>query len=289
MNDLMTRLVSLDWQENFSPRTLERGFEYATQGRVHVVDVGKQRLIARCRGSGGNFYSLTISLLAKDDPHWTDIDCVCSCPMAVDCKHAAAALFKLIVMTDEPDEQDQPRKAPSDRLNPQIEQWLSNLPAATPEVESLPKGSNTCLLYQLNPDPYSNHWSLYVYRARLLKKGGYSEIKALYSLDETLARAPGYMLDVDKRICRLLLVGRAYGRYGNSFALEGADGAEILTLALKTGRLFVEFDAQLALNPGPTLAARFNWAVQPDGSYQPQWLSDELQLHEVLPLTRFII
>ena len=288
MNDLMTRLVSLDWQENFSPRTLERGFEYAVQSRVNVVDVGKQRLIARCRGSGGNFYSLTISLPAKDDPHWTDIDCVCSCPMAIDCKHAAAALFKLIVMTDEPNEpneQDQPRKAPSDSLNPQIEQWLSNLPAATPEVESLPKGSNTCLLYQLNPDPYSNHWSLYVYRARLLKKGGYSEIKALYSLDETLARAPGYMLDVDKRICRLLLVGRAYGRYGNSFPLEGADGAEILTLALKTGRLFVEFDAQLALNPGPTLAARFNWAVQPDGSYRPQWLSDELQLHEVLPLT----
>ena len=281
MNNLMTRLVDLDWQENFTPRTLERGFDYASEGRVQVVEVGTQRLLARCKGSGGNVYSLVISLTATDDPHWTDIDCVCSCPVEVDCKHAAAVLFEVITLAQGLDDS---QSAASDRLSPQIEQWLNNIPAATPEIESLPKGSNTCLLYQLNPDTYSNRWSLAVYRARLLKKGGYGEIKALYSLEETLARAPGYMLELDKRICRLLLVGRAYGRYGSSFPLEGEDGAEILQLALKTERLFVDFDAQLPLNPGPTRLARFNWAVQAEGSYRPQWLSDELQLHEVLPL-----
>lgn len=77
------------------------------------------------------------------------------------------------------------------------------------------------------------------------------------------------MLEVDRRICRLLLVGRAYGRYGSSFPLEGEDGAEILRLALSTQRLFVDLNAQLALNAGPTHSARFNWAVQSDGSYRP--------------------
>ncbi|MGK9414871.1 SNF2-related protein [Pseudomonas cedrina] len=281
MNNLMTRLAGLDWQENFSPRTLDRGFEYAAEGRVQIVEVGTQRLIAKCKGSGGSVYSLLIKLAAKEDPRWTDIDCVCACPVGVNCKHAAAVLFEVITLAQGLSESE---NAPGERLNPQIEQWLNNIPAALPEVESSPKGSSTCLLYQLNPDAHSNRWSLAVYRARTLKKGGYSEIKALYSLDDTLARSPGYMLDVDKRICRLLLLGRAYGRYGSTFPLEGEDGAEIMKLALKTGRLFMEFEAQLPLNPGPKRIARFNWAVQPDGSYRPQWSSDELQLHEILPL-----
>ncbi|VVM50559.1 hypothetical protein PS664_00759 [Pseudomonas fluorescens] len=281
MNNLMTRLGSLNWQENFTPRTLDRGFEYVAEGRVQIIEVGAQRLIAKCKGSGGSVYSQVITLGAKDDPHWTDIDCVCTCPVGVDCKHAAAVLFELIALSDE---QGASESAPGDRLSPQIEQWLNNIPATLPEVEALPKSSSTCLLYQLNPDPYSNRWSLMVYRARTLKKGGYGEIKGLYTLEETLARSPGYLLEVDKRICRLLLLGRAYGRYGSSFALEGEDGAEILKLALKTQRLFVDFDAQLALNAGPTRVARFNWAVQPDGGYRPRWSCDELQLHEVLPL-----
>ncbi|MGB3126198.1 MAG: DEAD/DEAH box helicase [Pseudomonas sp.] len=280
MNSLLTRLAGLDWQENFTPRTLERGFDYLDEDRVQIMEVGTQRLLARCSGSGGSIYSLVITLTASDDAYWTDIDCVCSCPVGVDCKHAAAVLFKVTAVAHELDEPN----SPSDRLNPQIEQWLNNIPAATPEVESLPKSSNTCLLYQLSPDAYSNRWSLAVFRARTLKKGGYGEIKALYSLDEILTRAPGYMLDVDKRISRLLLVGREYGRYGSNFPLEGEDGAEILKLALTTERLFVDFDTQLALNPGSTRVAHFNWAVQPDGSCRPQWLCDDLRLHEVLPL-----
>ncbi|MFB3304094.1 SNF2-related protein [Pseudomonas sp. AMR01] len=281
MNNLITRIVGLDWHENFSPRTLERGFDYSSEGRVQIVDIETHRVLARCKGSGGNVYSVVISLGAEENSHDTDINCACTCPMEVDCKHAVAVLFEVQALVGEPVETS---SASSDRLDPQIEQWLASIPVATPEVESLPKGSNTCLLYQLNPDAYSNRWSLAVYRARILKKGGYGEIKALYSLDETLARAPGYMLEVDRRICRLLLVGRAYGRYGSSFPIEGEDGAEILRLALSTERLFVDLNAQLALNAGPTHSARFNWAVQPDGSYRPQWLSDELQLHEVLPL-----
>jgi hypothetical protein len=191
----------------------------------------------------------------------------------MDCKHAAAVLFELSMnmLSNEQDEPGEPAQAPSERLHPQIEQWLNTIPATTPAIESLPKGSTICLLYQLNPDAFSNRWSLSVYRVRPLKKGGFGDIKALYSLDETLSRAPAYMLEVDKRICRLLLLGRAYGRHGSSFPLEGEDGAEILKLALKTERLYLDFDAQLPLNAGATRVAHFNWTVQSDGSHRPLW------------------
>ncbi|WQG58530.1 hypothetical protein RHM66_02455 [Pseudomonas sp. RTB3] len=55
------------------------------------------------------------------------------------------------------------------------------------------------------------------------------------------------------------------------FSAGGEDGAEILKLALKTERLYLDFDAQLPLNAGATRVAHFNWAVQSDGSHRPQW------------------
>ena len=281
MNDLLTRIASLDWQENFDPRTLDRGFGYGIEERVQMVEVGARLLLARCKGSGTNVYTLRI-YLTEEDPHWTDLNCVCSCPVEVNCKHAVAVLFKVIQLADE---LESSQRNAGDRLNPQIEQWLNTIPAAAvAQVDALPKGGTPCLLYQLQPDHYSNGWSLTVYRARTLKKGGFSEIKALYSLDETLRRAPGYMLELDRRIGRLLLLGRSYSDYGGSFPLEGADGAEVLQLAVQTGRLFIDFDTPLALNAGIPRVARFEWAVEPDGSYRPQWRSDDIPLHEVLPL-----
>lgn len=281
MNDLLTRIASLDWQENFDPRTLDRGFGYGIEERVQMVEVGARLLLARCKGSGTNVYTLRI-YLTEEDPHWTDLNCVCSCPVEVNCKHAVAVLFKVIQLADE---LESSQRNAGDRLNPQIEQWLNTIPAAAvAQVDALPKGGTPCLLYQLQPDHYSNGWSLAVYRARTLKKGGFSEIKALYSLDETLRRAPGYMLELDRRIGRLLLLGRSYSDYGGSFPLEGADGAEVLQLAVQTGRLFIDFDTPLALNAGIPRVARFEWAVEPDGSYRPQWRSDDIPLHEVLPL-----
>jgi superfamily II DNA or RNA helicase len=125
---------------------------------------------------------------------------------------------------------------------------------------------------------------LEVYRERVTKKGEYSDIKPLHSMDEVLRRAPGYMHELDTRIGRLLMLGRSYGNYGSSFQLAGETGAEIFQLALKTQRLFLELGPRLALNPGPARTARFDWAVLPDGNYFPRWISDGRELDEVLPL-----
>ena len=280
MNELIALLMSQDWQENFDARTLGRGFEYVDHDRVQIVEVGERSVVARCKGSGVNMYTQRISV-ASNASHWTDLQCVCSCPVGIDCKHAVAVLFKVLDLAYA---QEASQKNQGNRLNPQIEHWLNTIPTATQRMDSTTKGSTTCLLYQLQPDHYSNGWSLSVYRARLLKKGGFGEIKALYSLDETLRRAPGYMLEQDRRICRLLLMGRAYGSFGSSFSLKGAEGAQVLQLALDTGRLFIDFESPVALSAGPARFAHFNWAVEADGSYRPQWRNDDVQLHEVLPL-----
>ena len=280
MNDLITRFINSDWQENFDSRSLDRGFGYAQEGRVKIVEAGPQRIIAWCEGSGGNAYSLAISFESADS-HSTHIDCVCSCPVAVNCKHAAAVLFTLISQFDTLKTQREPA---GNRLSPHIEHWLKSLPAPVIEAETVPKGSNTCLLYKLFVDRYSSDWSLAVYRARVLKNGGFADIKSLYSLEETLMRSPGYLLEVDKRLGRLLLVGRPYGRYGSNFPLVGKEGVEILEAALKTGRLFHDFDDPRPLGTAAAQVARFDWTVLPNGNYLPQWLIGATPLQYVLPL-----
>ncbi len=280
MNDLIARLVELDWQENFDPRSLERGFDYAGENRVEIVKFEPHRLFARCKGSGRHLYSLMIALEGAG-PYSTDIKCVCSCPVGVNCKHSATVLFTLQVLSQELGEKKQPV---IDRLSPQIESWLNSIPKPTSANEASSRSGGTCLLYQLIPNAYSMDWSLEVYRARFSKKGGYTDIKPLSSMDDALRRAPGYMLELDSRIGRLLLLGRSYGGYGSSFRLTGETGAEILQLALKTQRLFLELDAGLALLPGPVRSARFDWALEPDGNYCSEWRSGERPLDEVLPL-----
>ncbi|AZE71831.1 DNA/RNA helicase, SNF2 family [Pseudomonas synxantha] len=280
MNDLIARIVELDWQEYFDPRSLERGFEYAGENRLEIKEFGQGRLIAQCKGSGRNVYTLAITLEGAAS-RWTGIRCVCSCPVAINCKHAAATLFTLTLLYDE---LNAPKKQVADRLSPQLENWLESIPKPTPADDVQHKNTGTCLLYQLAPDAYSMRWSLEVYRARVTKKGDYSDIKPLHSMDEILRRTPAYMHELDISLGRLLMLSRPYLSYGSAFQLTGEAGAEILQLALKTQRLFFDLDAGLALNPGPVRAARFNWAVMPDGNYCPEWLSNGRELDEVLPL-----
>ena len=282
MNDLIARIVELDWQERFDPRSLERGFEYAGESRLEIVEVGKHRLIARCKGSGRNVYTQVITHVVTSN--WATVECVCSCPVAINCKHAAAALFMLTVLHEDLNPPVKQQKTPVERLSPQLEKWLESIPEPTPVDEEQPRNTGTSLLYQLSPDPYSTRWSLELYRARVSKKGDYSDIKPLYSIDETLRRAPAYMHELDTRICRLLLLSRSYSSYNTRYQLAGEPGAEILQLALKTQRLFIEQGPGLALKSGPALPARFDWAMLSDGNHIPKWISNGRELGEVLPL-----
>ncbi|KAF1022249.1 MAG: RNA polymerase-associated protein RapA [Pseudomonas sp.] len=276
MNQLLARIAELDWYEDYNPRTLERGFEYADENRVRIVKVGEKTVRALCTGSGSNVYEQVI-IFDDGNPQWPRIDSDCSCPVGFNCKHIAAVLFHIVDLVQAADE------ASSERLSPELEHWLSNVPAPQPEVETFAKGANTRVLYKLQPEQRAGHWSLTVFKARLLKNGSLTDIKAIYSLDDMLARAPGYLLQLDKQIGRLLLLGRSFSRYESHFALEGDAGAQVIELALKTGRLFLDFNSGQALSAGLPQAARFNWAEQANGNYRPQWLSGDQPLSEVLP------
>lgn len=89
---LQRALKSKLWREQFGPKTLTRGLDYADNKRVRLVSVDDKGATTLCHGSGGNLYRQT--LLIEGDVHPLLI-ATCSCPVRQNCKHCAAALYTL--------------------------------------------------------------------------------------------------------------------------------------------------------------------------------------------------
>ncbi len=87
--------------------------------------------------------------------------------------------------------------------------------------------------------PASGRWKFF--RARQLKDGQLQDIKPVFSLEETLMRQPAYLTEVDLRLIRLVIAVHSHHGFYSDYPLQGSSGAEVLELALKTSRLFLDF------------------------------------------------
>lgn len=276
MSTYLQHIFELPWTEEFSQPTLDRGRKYAQEQRVQIIRADDEAVLAACQGSAGQVYEQIIQFNGDPVGEYL-LDCYCSCPVVVDCKHCAAVMFHL---------QETSAQAPSAtaevRLNRELEQWLQEI-AHQDRVQGDPaKGAGTRLLYKLEANRSLGKWVLEVFKARQLKDGALRDIKPLFSIADTLAREPGYLSGQDLRIARLLVAGRSH-HFHSGYPLQGRGGAEILELALQTSRLFLDFESQPLL-AGAQRSADFIWAEQPSGNYRPQWLSAGQALDAVLPL-----
>lgn len=81
------------WTLAFDRKSLQRGLDYAEEGRSEIVSILDMTVRAQCAGSGGKTYYQRITLDMTED----GLECqgTCSCPVGEDCKHCAAALYLL--------------------------------------------------------------------------------------------------------------------------------------------------------------------------------------------------
>src|SRR5690349_22792737 len=77
------------------PAAFRRGASYARDGHVLGLEVDHDGsgLSARVVGSGGKLYRTKVTVEPGLRPGTFDLDTDCSCPVAVDCKHAAALMI----------------------------------------------------------------------------------------------------------------------------------------------------------------------------------------------------
>ncbi|MDD2221932.1 MAG: DEAD/DEAH box helicase [Pseudomonas sp.] len=81
------------WRQAIQLGDFKRGKDYAAQGRSSVLHVQDSTLTAQCKGSAGQTYLQTITLLAQDG--YYDVNGRCSCYVGYNCKHVVAALLTL--------------------------------------------------------------------------------------------------------------------------------------------------------------------------------------------------
>jgi len=87
------------WRQAIQLGDFQRGKDYAARGRSSVLQLQNSTLTAQCKGSAGQTYLQTITLLTQDTHY--DINGRCSCYVGYNCKHVVAALLTLEQMQKE--------------------------------------------------------------------------------------------------------------------------------------------------------------------------------------------
>src|SRR5690606_29856169 len=223
------------WQLAFSNSALAKGRQYAAENRVIVTREEDRFVEASCRGSGGNRYRQSLMLDKRDR-----LSCVCTCPVGLSCKHAAAVILHLEQGQHTTDDGAQA----DGELPNTLRQWLSQLPRALGDALDTPRN---CLHYRIGADA-----QVEVSKARLHKDGAIAAREPYYAMQEATFRQPRFMQTLDLHIAALLTLSR---QQGNHFTLSGENGGEALRLLLESGRAFLDW-ARPPLKAGQSRPAR---------------------------------
>jgi superfamily II DNA or RNA helicase len=113
----------------FDDATLRRGFRYAEDGHVLAMELddGELTISAMVRGSQGRDYETEVWIDGDPGPG-RDVEAGCSCPVGIDCKHAAAVLYDLRRATAPPRPHVVPL-SPSVPVRPTVPAWQVKLSA----------------------------------------------------------------------------------------------------------------------------------------------------------------
>jgi len=237
-----SQLLRFQPGEFFSRLTLERGLAYAEEGRASIgglhASAGMLRITGSCRGNARKPYRLDV-LLTLADGAVGRVAGTCSCPVGVNCKHVAALLLTWRAVPRHHPEGAADGCAPERQaLSPEARAWLESLePPAEPAA-----ASGQCLLYLLSPGDAQ----LKLFKARLTKDGGYSRPEPIRPDFHRLTwgNVPAYYQPADLPILRLFLAlqDSLMFSFGSSLVLRGAEGAQLLRMTLRSGRLYLEDD-----------------------------------------------
>lgn len=218
------------------------------------------------------------------------IDSECTCPMAVDCKHAAALILEALEAYPALFQFEASKPAVRS-LPPDMQGWFEPLQRAAapapPDANVYPTDEPQRLLYVL--DLASQYAPARVIvkgmTARLLKSGKYSESRE-YNLGNIVntPQPARFVRPVDVALVRKLhLISTAHIMGGHP--IQGSDGAELLRELLATGRCHWRGTGKKhpPLSFGEARPARLTWITEPDGCQRPS-LAVTPAARTVLPL-----
>lgn len=263
------------FEDDFDPLTFQRGRDYAQRGKavveaVHNEADGALRIDGRCSGSGSQEYRVSVLLDSFTDDELPYVaDSVCTCPVGIDCKHAAALLMTFAESAAAFAPADDGDGA-HDEIGADTRQWLELLdtPAAAPAPAE--QARKPRLLYLLHPgrQPY-----LSLGKSHTLKKGGMSKPVrvTLQGYDLSARTRRDFIAPEDETPLRLFHAAQA-GSHPYMIATEvplvGETGALLLMQAARTGRLYLADAHQLPLQPEAERPLPMKWIANERGRQQ---------------------
>ena len=281
--DLDVALESRHWLTQFSQASVQRALRYAHGGALSALaidwlDRDTVAISALVQGTARKPYRTTVDITAVRGGY--DYNSECSCPVGIDCKHAAALLMAAAEMPNgEPagrTARARPMPAAAPRRKPAADppiwrQWLRALTPADPDAAPVPMpvaapARQLAVLLDAitHRQPGELIASLVWVRATQAGRLGNAEP----------VRIRGFGNDLDSgavddawhdRIARLQM-GEAQTRSGHWFTLKGRHGEALLEELLASGApCFWQKPANGELRRGDDQPLAWRWATADDG------------------------
>ncbi len=241
----------------FTRQALDRGQTMADEGRAHIDAIvstnGKLRITGSCQGARGKLQRQDIQVTC-DEHHVKQVTGICTCPDALNCAHVVALLMRWQGQGAEDRNGAQPER---ETVSPETQTWLQGLEQPG-ETEEQP-ASGQFVLYVLTPAD----GRLSLFKARRMKDSNYTRPEALRLDFHRLSwgNVPPFLQANDLPILRLFLAlqENLLLSYESSLQLRGEDGAQLLRMVLRTGRVHLDDVTHPVLHAGPSLPGNLVW------------------------------
>jgi hypothetical protein len=263
---------------DIDPAAAARGLSYHRQGRVRDIQIEPDgmALLAAVQGSEPNPYEVDITV-THSRRHGFVVEGFCTCPVAYNCKHVAAALYAVLMMNIGPTNPPKPSAGRPSSMTPTIPAtdepalaaWLSGLAAAM-EGEDRNAQAPEHVRYILRPPLYAHQMpSLNPVVARTKRQGGLSQARSmtLNGLAQSTAKA---VSGEDRMLARLVRSSQYYGYSpDNSLPDDPALISELLGRLLVSERLHWLSLESRPLRKGPALPVDIDWTLDDKGRQIP--------------------
>ncbi len=266
------RLLNLQFDDYFETPPVTRGQSLAVDGHASIeglkIAPGKVRITGSCLGSRGKQYKQDIQL-SNDGKRITHVAGICSCAEGFNCAHVVAVL---VYWQGQGMRSEAATATVGEAQAASVETlaWLQSLEQPIAAAEPARSTAGTQIHYVLTPA--DGHLTLY--KTRVLKDGSHGKPEALRpDLHQlTWGNVPAWFQPGDMPILRLFLAlqDNVMFVYESSQPLRGEEGAQLLRMALRTGRLHLDATEQPVLRSGEVLKAGLAWRRTHEGRQQLQ-------------------
>ncbi len=250
-----------DIKDNLSNDSYSKGLDYYKNGKVLAFkyDEASSSIDGTISGSKNQVYEVNVKIF-KNAGHVTLIGS-CTCPVSIDCKHAAALLIAALGADNSNAQNNEKPQLGLAVSDPGIISWIDKLQKSASKKKAAYKPKKLiCYIVLIESDIVSVH----PVSVELKKNGEFGKIK---ELDKYAGRRSASYISFKDRVF-LQILGDLAQWVVDSYqcTISGEDGSKLLKEIVDTGRCYFQDINSPPLSFAEEREATLRWTSLPDGS-----------------------